>query len=216
MADAMRIELVNIPSGELTMGVPPVPANADITRLWDTGKQVKLRPFKLGRYPVTNGQYLTFVEETGADRPDNVDTEGTNAANQPVGGLSWEDADAYARWLAERTGLPYRLPTDSEWEYAARGGRESTIFPWGDEISAELCCYNNLPAPTPVGQYPPNGFGLYDMVGISPCRTGVTSQQISDAKVQTRVEEQPAEAADRDVPTRAQEEDGDVNATVDA
>ncbi len=216
MADAMRIELVNIPSGELTMGVPPVPANADITRLWHTGKQVKLRPFKLGRYPVTNGQYLTFVEETGADRPDNVDTEGTNAANQPVGGLSWEDADAYARWLAERTGLPYRLPTDSEWEYAARGGRESTIFPWGDEISAELCCYNNLPAPTPVGQYPPNGFGLYDMVGISPCRTGVTSQQISDAKVQTRVEEQPAEAADRDVPTRAQEEDGDVNATVDA
>ena len=165
MTDAMRIELVDIPSGELTMGVPPVPANANIKRLWHTGKRVKIKPFKLGRYPVTNAQYLAFLEATGANRPENVDTEGLNAANQPVGGLSWEDANDYARWLAKRTRLHYRLPTDSEWEYAARGGRESTIFPWGDEINAEHCCYNNLPAPMPVGQYRPNGFGLYDMVG---------------------------------------------------
>ena len=80
--------------------------------------------------------------------------------NHPVVLIAWVDAMAYCEWAGTR------LATEAEWERAARGGLEGRLFPWGDEeISHELANYDNQEGTTPVGAYPPNGYGLYDMVG---------------------------------------------------
>ena len=88
------------------------------------------RPFAMGRYEVTFEDYDRFVLATGADIPDD---EGWGRGNRPVIDVSQEDAKAYAAWLSEQTGQAYRLPSESEWEYAARSGTE-TAYSWGDEI----------------------------------------------------------------------------------
>src|SRR5690606_5945368 len=86
--------------------------------------------------------------------------------DQPVVNICWLDAKAYCDWLARKTGKPFRLPTDAEWEYAARGGADDTAaFPWGDELDASRAWFGGKDAPRPVASYPPNGFGLYDMIG---------------------------------------------------
>jgi len=90
--------------------------------------------------------------------------------NRPVINVSWEDAQTYARWLSKQTGKQYRLPSEAEWEYAARGGRDSA-YPWGKELGSNNAncdgCgsqrYNKKTSP--VGRFAPNGFGLYDTSG---------------------------------------------------
>jgi len=86
----------------------------------------------------------------------------------PVVGVSWDDATAYCQWLSERTGRNYRLPTEAEWEYAARGGRDSKGYTYagGDDLDAVAWYYGNANGKThPVAQKQANELGLYDMSG---------------------------------------------------
>lgn len=162
------------------------------------------RPFLISSTPVTVGQFRRFVEETGyvTDAEEdgggmvyNLDTlhfdrkPGTSWKNpgwpptddQPVTMVTYNDAEAFVDWLTAKEKLPYKLPTEAQWEYAARGGLAAPRFPWGDAApdggranyadknktfpwrdSKADCGY---PCVSPAGTYPANGFGLYDMAG---------------------------------------------------
>ena len=125
------------------------------------------RPIAMGKYPVTFEEYDRFVSATGAARPaDNDWGRGT----RPVIDVSQEDAKAYAVWLSEQTGKRYRLPSEAEWEYAARAGT-TTRYSWGDDIgrnraNCDRCGseWDNKQT-APVGSFAANPFGLYDMHG---------------------------------------------------
>ena len=125
------------------------------------------RPFAMGRYEVTFADYDRFVLATGADIPDD---EGWGRGSRPVINVSQEDAQAYAAWLSAQTGQAYRLPSESEWEYAARAGTR-TRYSWGDEIGVNRANCDGCGSEwddeqtAPVGRFEPNGFGLYDMHG---------------------------------------------------
>lgn len=127
--------------------------------------------FRIGRYPVTNGEYLRFVlDRSAAERP-SAWAHGVypaGADNQPVYSLSPAGADAYAAWLADRTGRRFRLPTEAEWEYAASGG-DGRQFPWGetwDPTKANTAERGPLTT-TPVGVYVEGNApcGAADMAG---------------------------------------------------
>jgi len=105
-----------------------------------------------------------------ADEPYWKNAEQSNGADMPVSGISWYEAYAYCKWLSAKTGKTYRLPTESEWEYAARGGLAGKKYPWGDsEPDGTYCNYglagDGYENAAPVGSYPANGYGLYDMAG---------------------------------------------------
>jgi len=166
-------------------------------------------PFAISKFPITVGAFQAFVVTTGyvteAERNSEegcwgvkqdlsigwLPTENwkSNRLNQdenhPVVCVSWNDAQAYTKWLATETGFTYRLPTEAEWEYAARGGSKSKYYYGNNAI--EVCQYINHAdyqmikawqadtavstcddgylTTSPVGQYPANGFGLYDSYG---------------------------------------------------
>jgi formylglycine-generating enzyme required for sulfatase activity len=144
--------------------------------------QVCVDAFQIAKHEVTFAQYDAFAQATGRPLPDDA---GWGRGQRPVINVSWEDATAYAAWLAAETGEPYRLPTEAEWEYAARAGTQSARY-WGDEADA-ACLYGNVhdrsseranglswsphacddgyPRTAPVGQFKPNAWGLYDMLG---------------------------------------------------
>ncbi|MFI5335363.1 MAG: formylglycine-generating enzyme family protein [Opitutales bacterium] len=165
MSTPLLPDLVAIPAGRIMLGVPACPPRAAFAWVWHTGKVVDIGAFRLGRHPVTNAEYRVFVAETGREAPSHLDQTGFNDPRQPVVGVSWDDAAAYCAWLADRTGQPYRLPGDAEWEYAARGGRAGTIFPWGNELDPLRACFGGQAGPRPVLSYAPNGFGLHEMIG---------------------------------------------------
>jgi formylglycine-generating enzyme required for sulfatase activity len=115
-------------------------------------RMVAIAPFAIDQHEVTNEAFARFAR-TSFDRA---------RARHPVVNVTWQQADGYCRW---RRG---RLPTEAEWEYAARGGRERQIFPWGDDppdpAKANYAA-SGLRTTTPAGSYPPNGYGLHDMSG---------------------------------------------------
>ena len=116
--------------------------------------------FYMDEYEVTNAQYWKFMSATGHREPRYWDDSDYNQPNQPVVGVDWNDAVAHARWAGKR------LPTEAEWEYAARGGLSGRKYPWGDPISTSQANYgSNVGKPVPVGSYSANGYGLYDMAG---------------------------------------------------
>lgn len=125
------------------------------------------RAFALSRHEVTFDEYDQFAEDTGRPLPDD---EGWGRGRLPVINVSWEDARDYAAWLAEQTGEPYRLPTEAEWEYAARAGTE-TIYWWGDALTAGMANCDGCGSawdgrqPAPVGSLPANPWGLHDLNG---------------------------------------------------
>lgn len=120
----------------------------------------------VGATEVTVGQYRQFLEATQSG---NLDKFGGMDENLPVSGVSWDEAEAYLTWLSRASGHHYRLPSASEWEYAARAGK-STLYSWGDDLEDERancleCTRKFAGEHAPVGSFPPNDWGLYDMHG---------------------------------------------------
>lgn len=119
--------------------------------------------FYLGRYEVTNRQYLAFCERMG--RPQPTAPFWGRPDRYPVVSVSWHDAVTFCRWLALTTGRSYRLPKADEWEHAARGGsRVPHAYPWGDEDPLGRCCFGRGLL-CPVGAFKANAYGLHDMAG---------------------------------------------------
>lgn len=120
----------------------------------------------VARTPVTNAAYARFLAATGHEPPRFWADPRFNAPEQPVVGVSWLDAVAYCDWLSRATGSPFRLPTEAEWERAARGGRDD-LYPWGDDplgwaADPALAAVRQT-RPYPVGRSVPNGYDLLDM-----------------------------------------------------
>jgi len=127
--------------------------------------RVRVDAFLLGATQVTNAEYDRFVQATKSLPPPFWSDHNFNHPKQPVAGPSWFDADRYCNWLSELTGRRYRLPTEAEWERAARGGMEQKMFPWGDEPPQSLPDYATRwrTGPERVACYGHNAFGLYDI-----------------------------------------------------
>jgi uncharacterized protein (TIGR02996 family) len=182
LVNSVGMELALIPEGWFRFGSPP----QEEGRYYDEGprrRTAMTRPFYLGVYPVTQAEYERVTGDNpsafrrGGEREREV--RGASTRRHPVEQVSWHDAAAFCQRLssslpAERdAGRVYRLPTEAEWEYACRGGAAlCTPFPLGKTISEEVANFRGEPRrrdesrhTTPVGSYPPNGFGLYDMVG---------------------------------------------------
>jgi formylglycine-generating enzyme required for sulfatase activity len=157
-------EMIVIPAGKFRMG--------DIQGIGLKDEQpvreVQIRgPFAIGRYEITFDEYDDFAHTTGRQLPDD---EGFGRGRRPVIRVSWNEANDYAAWLSQQSGRRYRLPTEAEWEYAARGGSE-TAYWWGNEMKPGFAnCISCGTRPEkretmPVGSFKPNPFGLYDTAG---------------------------------------------------
>ena len=205
-------EMIVVPAGKFTMGSP---ASED-GHHDDEGPPHKVaiaQPFALMTHEVTRAQFSAFIAETGREMrggcylADGGDGKMDEAADwmragfdqtddHPAVCLDWQDASDYAEWLSDKTGKAYRLPSEAEWEYAARAGRKAA-WPWNDDdlaagcalvngfdqnaklklpINEPLPCIDGYVFTAPVGSFPPNRFGLYDMIGnvwewVEDCHT---------------------------------------------
>ena len=157
-------EMVVIPAGPFTMGSP---AN-EPERYSDEGPQrrVNIGPFAIGKTEVTFAEWdacVTAGSCNGYKPPD----QGWGRGRRPVVNVSWKDAKVYVSWLSQHTGKPYRLPSEAEWEYAARAAGTTTHYAFGDAITPKDANYSDskFGKTTEVGAYPPNAWSLYDMHG---------------------------------------------------
>ena len=157
-------EMVVIPAGSFLMGSP----ESEKKRYGWEGPQHRVtirEPFAVGAYPVTFEEWDACAADGGCGgyRPDD---KGWGRGRQPVINVSWEDAQAYVKWLSRKTGEEYRLLSEAEWEYAARAGT-TTRYSFGNSISKSQAnyCWFGVGRTTLVGSYPPNAYGLYDMHG---------------------------------------------------
>ncbi len=158
-------EMIVIPEGVFNMGSPSekVMGCGDEDRLSD----VRIGRIAVGRHEVTFDDYDRFVKATNARRPND---QGWGRDSQPVIDINWFETLQFAAWLTEQTGHRYRLPTEAEWEYAARGNT-TTFYWWGNELQrGQANCWgcgsrwdNRLPAP--VDTLATNSFGLYHVHG---------------------------------------------------
>ncbi len=156
--DALK-NMVLLPSGEFTMGRN----SANLTD-WQPEHQVKIDAFYLDQYEVTNKQYYEFCQATHNPLPEFWGMKdfksGPDYPDFPVVGVSHTDADKYAKWAGKR------LPTEAEWEYAARGGLVNKNFPNGDKLDTTMANFGKrYKGVIRIGSFPPNGYGLYDMAG---------------------------------------------------
>lgn len=153
-------DIVVVPAGSFLMGYEGGQENErPVHSVW-------VDRFGLGRFPVTNREYLRFVEESRMVPPPFISDPMFSNPQQPVVGVTWDEAVLYCDWLSKRFGRSFGLPTEAQWEKAARGGREGALYPWGDEPPGEklfLGCDPVTGGPAPVGANEPNGFGLFDM-----------------------------------------------------
>ena len=150
--------MILIPGGEYLIG------NDDDLKDQRPRHKVVLKAFFIDNHEVTNEQYERFTESANHRLPYFWQDTTLNKPSLPVTGISWEDAKAYCEWRGGR------LPTEAEWEAAAGGGLKNADYPWEGAPSGELANYIFDPDEDPlgikiVGQYPPNGYGLYDMAG---------------------------------------------------
>ncbi len=131
---------------------------------------VQVAAFKIGRYEVTRREYSVCVEEAACAPERKVPFQANGGEDLPVTGVSWLDAQKYVDWLRVKTGEEYRLPSEAEWEYAARA-ETTTAYPWGDQAGRNMAnCLDCGSAwdgagAAPVGSFKANGYGIYDMVG---------------------------------------------------
>ena len=157
-------EMVRIEGGCFVMGSPGSETGREDDERWH---RVCVEAFSIGKHEVTFAEYDRFAEATGRSRPADA---GWGRERRPVINVSWDDATAYARWLSGETGRRYRLPTEAEWEYAARAG-STTAYPWGNSVgNGRANCFvcgsqwdNNQTAP--VGSFEANAWGVHDTVG---------------------------------------------------
>lgn len=171
-------ELVPLPAGRFVMGSPPGEAGR-------FGNEVQhvveiTRPFAIGRFAVTFDQWDACVKDGGCSHL--ASDEGWGRGKRPAINIGWNDAQSYLAWLSKKTGARYRLPTEAEWEYAARAGTTTARW-WGEGISRSDAKYGPDECPqqkhcggvvsgagnwlhtAPVGSFPPNPAGLYDVLG---------------------------------------------------
>lgn len=134
-------------------------------------RQANTTDFYIDLYPVTNALYAMYLEDTKAETPEYWDNPQYNQPDQPVIGISYDDAVRFASWLSAQLGVVKRLPTEDEWEKAARGGQD-VIYPWGDQsptdgVRANYNGNGRFHATSPVGSFEAgrNAYGLYDMAG---------------------------------------------------
>jgi formylglycine-generating enzyme required for sulfatase activity len=121
------------------------------------------KPFAIARNETTFDEYDLFAQVTGRQLPKD---EGWGRGQRPVVNVSWDDAEAYAQWLSQRTGKRYRLPTEAEWEYAAQSGGQEQIWPGtSDESQLKDYAVYGTNRTESVGSKKPNRLGLYDMSG---------------------------------------------------
>ena len=183
-------EMIEIPAGYFLLGSPvfepgryehvwgrrPIRRELKFANREGPRRLVRIgRGFAMARYELTLGEWdraqtdpdweaITGQKPRFPDRPKEA-TPGTAVTN-----IDQHDGQAYARWMSARTGRTYRLPTEAEWEYAARAGT-ATVYPWGDEIGIDNAACRGCSTRWsetrvgPVGLHPPNGFGLHDMIG---------------------------------------------------
>lgn len=181
---------MRIPAGKFLMGTTKKQAEkllAEVSNKTDWQKllaweqpqhEVELSEYLIGKYPVTNREYQFFVREGGPAPTDwDGDQYPPEKGDHPVVNVSWNDAQAYCQWLSQKIGKHYRLPTEAEWEKAARWrppafGREGMplIYPWGNEFNLNRCntVESNIGGTSPVGQFSPQGdspYGCADMAG---------------------------------------------------
>ena len=153
--------MVRVPEGAFTMGQ----GARDSASL--PAHRVAVRGFALGQYPVTVVEWKACNAAGGCPAPPRM---AVSEDTTPVHNVNWEDAQQYVAWLSRTTGRAYRLPTEVEWEYAARAGT-ATRYPWGDQVGVALAnCADcggaqDQRGPLPVDRFQPNGFGLYGMLG---------------------------------------------------
>jgi len=158
-------EMVVLPVGDFAMGSPDGEAGRENTE-GPLHKVEIRRPIAIGLTEVSSLEWQACVDDGACNAP-----QAPAAAETPVGGISWNDAKDYTAWLTAKSGRTYRLPSEAEWEYAARAGTATPWF-WGD-TAAVSCPFANLAGttcdgydgPAPAGGYRTNPFGLHDMAG---------------------------------------------------
>jgi len=150
------VELVDIAAGHFWMG------SADGPRSERPRHRVWVDAFAVARDPVTNAEYLRFVDATRAAHPPWWSDPRFDDPGQPVVGLNWAEAVAYCEWLSADTGRACRLPSEAEWEKAARGGLDGARFPWGDDPPAPA----SFDRPPRVADTPANALGLHGLSGV--------------------------------------------------
>ena len=171
--DPLHVDWVTVPDGVVHRGTPAedVPAVFDRHRDLQVdiewfGKEVPrtevfVPAFRIALTPVTNGQWSVFAVDTGRRPP-------TGDLDHPVTGVTWAEATAYCDWLGHRLDQPVRLPSENEWERAARGD-DAREYPWGDEFDPHLANLREFGAdgPRPVGSFPAGAspFGVLDLAG---------------------------------------------------
>ncbi len=157
-------EMMVIPAGSFMMG-----SNDGAENEKPVHRVIIAKPFAVGRFEVTQNEWIACVSDSGCDKK----VYGFNArakGRDPIGNISWNDANAYVKWLTKKTGKSYRLLTEAEWEYVARAGSPDK-YSWGNEIgrnkaNCQACGSKwDRMRPAPVGSFAPNAFKVYDMHG---------------------------------------------------
>ena len=172
-------QMVRIPAGKFLMGSTEEQAAQAIkdgeNKNWVEWEQpqytIELSEYSIGKYPITNREYQAFVRDAKHTPPTSWDGDQFPAekGSHPVVNVSWDDADAYCKWLSEKSGKQYRLPTEAQWERAARG-EDGRVYPWGNEFDPKKAntFETNLGGTLEVGQFSPQGdspYGCADMSG---------------------------------------------------
>ena len=151
-----------VPAGEFLMGCEQ---GRDEER---PAHRVWVDAFEMSIYQARNRDFAEFMQATGHPAPPNWGQVGFDDPGHPVVSVSWFEAQKYCQWLERETGRPYRLPTEAQWERAARGGAEGRLYSWGDEPPQTREEYRKrwggeVQGPLPVGKAPPNAYGIYDL-----------------------------------------------------
>ncbi len=158
----VKAELLPIDGGTFQMGRKNGPLQETPAHL------VTVQPFSMDRTEVTNTEYAEFVRETNHAPPShwNANKPAFGQELWPVVNVSFDDATAFAAWRSRRDGVSYRLPTEEEWEYAARNGEQSDLYPWGPDWKDKVAVVKDA-TPAPVGSRPEgkNKWGVFDLIG---------------------------------------------------